>query len=264
MILLLFFFLSCQLLQQTKPLDVRQAARSVAADTLHYEMKSLSEEYGDCQSESPAECVSVSALFPLFKDNEDMAISDSINDRVRSYISSTQEDTAESFGEMASELIRQYQELRSDMPEMMTAWNLERKVEVVNLTPAILALAFSEYAYLGGAHPNHFISCYNFNLNNGKQIVLQDILIENGQQELDEIAEKLFREQKGLSPDSSLEDAGYWFENNTFQVNENFAILPEGLGFHYNPYEIASYAAGATELLIPFELIDSLLKKNVF
>ena len=42
------------------------------------------------------------------------------------------------------------------------------------------------------------------------------------------------------------------FAKNSIKMNDNFAVIAEGVLFYFNPYEIASYAAGPTELLIPF------------
>ncbi len=43
-------------------------------------------------------------------------------------------------------------------------------------------------------------------------------------------------------------------------MNDNFAVIAEGVLFYFNPYETASYAAGPTELLVPFSALKSLLQ----
>jgi hypothetical protein len=42
----------------------------------------------------------------------------------------------------------------------------------------------------------------------------------------------------------------------------NFSVTPIGIKFLYNQYEIKPYAAGITELFIPYAQIKSLLRPN--
>jgi hypothetical protein len=44
--------------------------------------------------------------------------------------------------------------------------------------------------------------------------------------------------------------------------NDNFFITGGGIGFFYNPYEIAPYSSGSTEIFLPWEEILPLLKKE--
>ncbi len=44
--------------------------------------------------------------------------------------------------------------------------------------------------------------------------------------------------------------------------SENFILGDETITFVYNPYEIAPYAMGSTELIIPFSDIEKLLKNS--
>ena len=44
--------------------------------------------------------------------------------------------------------------------------------------------------------------------------------------------------------------------------SENFILGNETITFVYNPYEIAPYAVGSTELIIPFGDIKDLLKNS--
>jgi len=65
-----------------------------------------------------------------------------------------------------------------------------------------------------------------------------------------------------LKPDENLEEAGFWFNEGNFKLNDNFLITTDGLKFFFNSYEIGPYAIGTTELLIPFSRIKNILKDN--
>ena len=45
-------------------------------------------------------------------------------------------------------------------------------------------------------------------------------------------------------------------------MTDNFALTKDGLKFVYNPYEIAPYAMGQQEIVIPYSELKSLLKPN--
>ena len=76
------------------------------------------------------------------------------------------------------------------------------------------------------------------------------------------IGEKIFRNEKDLRSEEDLTEAGYWFEDGKFALNRNYLITPKSLIFIYNPYEIASYAEGFTEIEIGYDQIKSLIKKD--
>ncbi len=67
---------------------------------------------------------------------------------------------------------------------------------------------------------------------------------------------------KELAADADLGQAGFWFENNEFFLNDNFLITDSSLVFYYNNYEITAYAFGPTELIIPFSKIKSLVEEK--
>ncbi len=88
-------------------------------------------------------------------------------------------------------------------------------------------------------------------LNSGNKVTLEDIFIAGYKPILNKIAEEEFRKLKELGEHEDLDEAGFWFDDNRFSINDNFAISDEGLTFYYNNYEITAYAYGPTELIIP-------------
>ncbi len=53
-----------------------------------------------------------------------------------------------------------------------------------------------------------------------------------------------------------------FFFGKPFQLPENIGYSEDGLVILYNVYEVASYAQGYTEFVIPFEAAASYLKVN--
>jgi hypothetical protein len=72
--------------------------------------------------------------------------------------------------------------------------------------------------------------------------------------------EEALRDQAGLKQGEPLQTGGF-FED-TVTAPDNFFLAEPGLGFHWDPYEIAPYAAGPVEVIIPYNRIGSLLSSR--
>jgi len=57
-------------------------------------------------------------------------------------------------------------------------------------------------------------------------------------------------------------EAGFYFEQDIFTLTDNFAITKEGLKFVYNPYEVAPYAFGQQEIIIPYTSLKEVIRKD--
>ena len=77
----------------------------------------------------------------------------------------------------------------------------------------------------------------------GSRLRFADVFNEELRDSLDRAIEPLFRMTRGVAPDSSLKAAGFWFEDERFHLNDNFAFTPGGMLWHFDPYEIAPYAS---------------------
>jgi hypothetical protein len=94
-----------------------------------------------------------------------------------------------------------------------------------------------------------------------KQVLLTDIIKEDKRPALIEAIEDALRNLRELKSYESLMEGGF-FEN-SISLSENFFLAAGGLGFHWDPYEIAPYAVGPIEVILPYEKIkDSLTEKG--
>ena len=138
-------------------------------------------------------------------------------------------------------------------------WSLERHVTIVNETADILTLAFFENSYTGGAHPNSTLHYSNIDLFTGRELTMLSILADGGKRRLTALADSIFRRNRMLTKKADLQEAGYWFEDNTFRLNQNFGLRKDGLVLYFNAYDIAPYAAGPTEILIRYDLLTGIV-----
>jgi len=168
----------------------------------------------------------------------------------------------ESLNQMADSLFIDYKKLLNDFPDIPYKYEVSRNTVVELDSIGIFSFTKSEYTYLGGAHPNSATTFSNYNTVTNKKILLSDLFVKDYETELNKEGERVFRALKSLSPNENLTEAGFWFENDKFKVNDNFLIKKEGIEFYYNPYEIAPYALGPTKLLIPYNKIKNIIKKD--
>jgi hypothetical protein len=160
--------------------------------------------------------------------------------------------------ELGKGFLQEYEYFLSEFTDYEIEWALERDIKIVYNSNGILSLEFYEYSFMGGAHPNTVKTYQSFDLNTGAKIVIDDRNIMN---RLNKIAEIEFRKKNSIPDNVLLSSAGYWFENDEFKLNDNFALVGEGLVFYFNPYEIGPYALGPTEIKISKDELGDLFKK---
>jgi hypothetical protein len=75
---------------------------------------------------------------------------------------------------------------------------------------------------------------------------------------LNKRVEQKFREINEIGPHDNLNEKGFFWDGK-FQLPANIGLVPEGVQFFYNSYEIAAYAVGPTEFVLTWEELGDLL-----
>ncbi|MDE6254256.1 MAG: DUF5050 domain-containing protein [Lachnospiraceae bacterium] len=153
------------------------------------------------------------------------------------------------------ESARQEEEMESALwteAEADSGWETERVYESYLYVKAVIdyvddryigvACVHEEYWH-GAAHGMYWSEDYVFDRITGKRVAITDV-VENSKEEICSIVSKYVERQVSwsdyLGPDSILEP-------------ERFFLTKEGIGIHYDVYELACYAAGAKNFVIPYE-----------
>jgi hypothetical protein len=196
------------------------------------------------------------------------AYSQQVKDSISKYICNTfmenyrADKNVKSLDEMTDSLIKDFKSFQNQFPDSPQSWEIEGTTSVIYNSHSIVSLQTDYYSYLGGAHPNELVLYANFNSEDGRRINLSDLFKKETQNKLIYAAEKIFRKIKKLKPEDNLQADGFWFKDNMFMLNENFGIKNDGLVFYFNSYEIAPYAMGPTEIIIPYYEIKTLIEQN--
>ncbi|VBB43404.1 conserved hypothetical protein [uncultured Paludibacter sp.] len=139
--------------------------------------------------------------------------------------------------------------------------NNEIDIEGVSmfLDNKILSYSYESFVYLGGAHGNTNRMLYNFDLRNAYIIKESDLFISDYKETLTElIKEQIVEQSAEIESVADLNDFDFWADQ--IKPNENFYISEDGLVYVFNPYEIAPYSMGQTEVTLPYEKLKPLLK----
>ncbi|MEO3408560.1 DUF3298 domain-containing protein [Mucilaginibacter sp. CAU 1740] len=225
-------------------------------DTLNYTYKTIKERAADCGNKPDSGCTVVKIVYPVFDSAK------TLNDTIISKLTMmfAMDGKADSSLEtMTKNFLKSYTDFKKTDPRTVMFFTLEDSVKVLRQDTSLITLQVKGYTYTGGAHGGSFTGFVNWDTKAGKNLTLEDIFIAGYQDKLTIIAEKIFRKDEKLSETASLKD-NYFFKDDKFALNTNFSVTPLGIKFLYNQYEIKPYAAGITELFIPYAQIKSLLR----
>ena len=117
--------------------------------------------------------------------------------------------------------------------------------------------------YEGGAHGINQHLTMNFDKDTGRQLSLADVFATGYEQRLSDMLLKALLEKTAAKNLSELHEKGFLYSMDMFP-SENFILNDDTITFIYNPYEIAPYSAGCTELTIAYSELDGLIKNSFF
>ena len=242
-------------------------------DTLSYQIKTFEIHSKTCINQDSL-CATVKFEYPEFE-------SVTLNGTIKKEIINVYRDDADSsktrpnnFEELAKPFVDEYDEKilegkhfvnkaneQNEGGFLATPWNMEAYTDVQRQTDKYIMLHTNTNWFMGGNHPISMEYYYIYERKDFKRIKLEDLFEPNFDKKLLVIAEAIFKKQEKLKPADRLTDEnGYFFEKGRFILNDNFTLTQTGIKFLYNVYEIKAYAAGITELEIPYSDLKSILK----
>lgn len=229
----------------------------ITTDTLTYQYKIFKQRADDCGTKPDSGCTVVQIKYPVF--NGQAALNDTVRHRAVALFGVYQK-TDTSFKKFANRFMQAYKQEMANRNFQMN-YILQTGAHILRQDSSLVTLQISGYTFQGGAHGSSLTTFINWDVKAHRYITLKDILIDNYQHPLDSVGEKIFRKQENISATETLK-TNYFFKGDKFALNNNYLITPMGIKFLYNQYEIKPYAAGQTDLLIPYSQIQPLLRPN--
>ena len=132
----------------------------------------------------------------------------------------------------------------------------------------LIAIGFvvSDYE-AGAAHPNSYTEVVNFDLKNGKAIKLAELFQPGAKylQTLSTYCIQDFKKQAKEQGANAMLDDDDWIKRGAGPELTNYAnwsIKKKGLEITFDPYQVASYAAGPQNVLVPYSALKEILKPD--
>lgn len=204
-----------------------------------------------CASDTVA-CASFQVSYPHFT-SIDSTVQAAITGRIEYWLSGGADGEVKTISVLGNDFIRDFSQFVTDMPDYGMGWNYSARVSVLVATDSLISLQVDVESFTGGAHGSYTTNYVNVDPVTGAPYLLDSFLRPGYQEVLNRLGERDFRLQRALEENLSLEEAGFNFPENQFQLNDNYGFRKEGIVFFFNSYEIAAYSEGPTEILIPYE-----------
>ncbi|GMQ29214.1 DUF4163 domain-containing protein [Algoriphagus confluentis] len=242
------FLLSCG------PREISRQGLDQDVTPLKFEKDSLIRE--QCADES---CAQIRLVWPVAKggDQADM-INSQIRETVKNLMQYGEKDSPD-LEAGVDQFFEEFLSFRSEFPESAQEWEIQVEGEVSYSSDQTLSIFFSQYTYLGGAHPNSMVYFLNLDYTSGKALESNQLVLN--EKELLKLTEHKFREYHEVEEGVSLEESGKFF------LPETGFFLANAMGFQedrfkviYIPYEIGSYAMGYTELEFSREELKEIVR----
>jgi hypothetical protein len=125
------------------------------------------------------------------------------------------------------------------------------KEETVFNKENIFCFSSTNYGFTGGAHGLQTIQYTCANLEKNEVITLEDLFTDDYENVLTPIILEKLAENNDLKSPNDLESNGF-FDITEIKPNNNFYIDEKGITFVYNPYDIAAYVMGTSNVFIPY------------
>jgi hypothetical protein len=141
-------------------------------------------------------------------------------------------------------------------------WEYTETLEASSPGSQLLVISRNREYYLGGAHgmreKRYFVILHD--ADTVQRLMLEDLIEPDAWSQLEGLILEVLRKQGNLETGVPLSQGGF-FED-MVAVPDNFFLTPQGLGFHWDPYEIAPYVMGSIEVVLPYKEIQDLLKSG--
>jgi len=148
------------------------------------------------------------------------------------------------------------------LPDAAFSWERTYSFGVMCNTQNLFCIKILNYAFTGGAHGMEVSKYLTFNLKNGSFINLFEQLNPEKQDQVVQLISKKLSESYAQENHGNLVEAGFFSEQ--IELSHEIYVTPFGLGFVYQPYEIAPYSFGIIDVFIFKEKILPMLKDNCF
>lgn len=138
-------------------------------------------------------------------------------------------------------------------------YTMDLSYSVAHADRNLVSVLFNHYSYTGGAHGMSGSAAYNYDLNRGAMLRLSD-LFQPKSNYLKVISDYCIAalKKRDLGDEEQIRGgAGPKAENYS-----SWNITPQGLQITFDAYQVAAYAAGPQEVVVPYSVLKPIIKPD--
>lgn len=164
---------------------------------------------------------------------------------------------ASSARKQADEFLADFKKYGREDPREAPPWDLTGGFEIPYQNAKLVVFLQQSYLYTGGAHGQPITEPFIFDLATGKRLGLTDFYQDGYLKVLSQES----RAQLKANPD--LKDIGQMIDEGTRPDAKNFTVVfpsAKGMRIIFPAYQVAPYAAGQPEVLVPYSKLAAFAK----
>jgi predicted transport protein len=245
---LLVVLFSCK--NETPKVTITQNDTPVSEATMTLKSQKYIKIEGDCSKA----CSKFSISYPEIKGgNSDFQISvqEWVMAWVRDNVISSEDNNKVkrmTLEETNVEFSKAFQTEFKERPENFHGFEIENKDTILCQNSKVVSLRMDCYANMGGAHPSMQTSIANFDPNTGGPIFVNKVIKDEKA-----ILNMLEKKYIALKSEQSGEKFKIQTDNGKLTFPTNWGYTEKGILFHYNAYEVGSYAVGDADIFLTWE-----------
>ncbi len=162
----------------------------------------------------------------------------------------------ERISQAATAFIESAREAKKERPESFV-WSSQIDGKAVFQSKKIATIELEMHDFRGGAHGGASAFLASFSLIDGHRLKKTEILIDTAA--VVPLVAAAFAKQKGATNVSEV-----IFEGQKFVLPQNVAVVVEGVRFFYDPYEVAAWAVGSTDILLSWAELGRAAERSKF
>ncbi|MDF0707124.1 DUF3298 and DUF4163 domain-containing protein [Flagellimonas okinawensis] len=188
------------------------------------------------------------------------AINSALREEIISILSFSDDTNIDTADEALQSFTDSFKEVKTKFADEVQ-WEAEIDGDVIYEDENIITIKLNSYSFTGGAHGYASTSYLNFDKRQG--VELENWQLFDDVDGFEDFAETKFRIQEKIPQDANINATGFMFNGDSFHLPNNIGYTSDGLKLIYNQYEVASYADGPIELILPYNEINLYLKRKV-
>lgn len=153
--------------------------------------------------------------------------------------------------------IRDMVEEESHMPISAMIKEYYLKDTLLYNANGIISIGLSSYEFNGGAHGISLFTARSYDLRNNNPITPSTLFQDPSSPAILAAIEKQLLQEYEVEDLKQLQEKTGIFSLTGSEVvmSQEIYFTPEGITFYYNPYEIAPFSEGATEVTVPYTIM---------